>query len=112
MRGDGSAHEGSGCVESQRWFEERGSVGSGVFARFGPVGGVVGALGEGCWLVWARGVSGGILGGGRVGSSVGQCGGHQGCGWHVRGVGLRLVAVQGVGVGVGVVDRWPGDGVG
>jgi hypothetical protein len=72
----------------------------------------VGALVEGCWLEWALGVGGEILGGGRTGSSVGQCGGHQGCGWHVRGVGLRLVVVQGVGVGVGGVDRWPGDGVG
>ena len=94
MRGDGGDHEGSGCVESQRWFGGRSSVGSGVCVRFGPVGGVVGALVEGCWLEWALGVGGGILGGGRTGSSVvGQWGGHQGCGWHVRGVGLRLVVV-------------------
>ena len=56
MRGDGGAHEGSGCVESQRWFGEHGSVGSVVCARFGQVGGGVGALGEGCWLEWALGV--------------------------------------------------------
>ena len=87
-------------------------MGSGVCARFGPVGGVVGALGEGCWLEWVLEVNGGILGGGRVGSIVGQCGGRQGYGWHVRGVGLRLVVVQGVGVGAGGVDHRPGDGVG
>ena len=39
-------------------------MGSGVCARFGPVGGVVGALVEGGWLKWALGVGGGILGGG------------------------------------------------
>ena len=61
----------------------------------------MGALGEGCWLEWALEVSGGILGGGRMGSSVGQCGGRQGYGWRVRGVGLRLVVVRGVGVGAG-----------
>ena len=72
----------------------------------------MGALVEGCWLKWALGVGGEILGGGRTGSSVGRCGGHQGCGWHVRGVGLRLVVDQGVGVGVGGVGRWLNDGVG
>jgi len=112
MRGDDSAHGGSGCVVSQRWFGGHSSVGSGVCARFGPVGGVVGALVEWGWLKWALGVGGGIPGGGWRGSSVGRCGGHQGCGWHLRGVGLRLVVDRGVGVGVGVVGHWPNDGVG
>ena len=71
-RGDDSVRGGSGYVESQRWFGEHGSVGSVVRARFGQVGGVVGALGEGCWLEWVLEVSRGILGGGRVGSIVGQ----------------------------------------
>ena len=88
------------------------SVGLVVCARFGRVGGDVVALGWGYRLGWAAGAGGGFLGGGRLGSIVGQCVGLQRCGWRVRVVGLQRVVVLVVGVGAGGVVCVRGDGVG